>query len=269
MSTNLERYKADLKKLIDLGNDLLHAMQFECYPSEFTEQLKKHKLTEEQIKSFRKKLPTFNGKYQSWYSEAFLCVKQLLPDRLSDFVKLYEKPKTRKEIGYENYVIEDYLINLRVTRGLETKVDTSAAIPKFQQQLEILKAIPGRFESSLFDIKQLVQADLFDSELDSASELLKNGFMRAAGAVAGVVLEKHLRQVCNNHNLPITKKYPTIADLNDLLKSNNIIEVASWRHIQHMGDLRNLADHNKNKEPKKEEMDDLISGVSKITKNIF
>ena len=44
-------------------------------------------------------------------------------------------------------------------------------IPQFDQQLAILGAVRARFESSLFDIRQLVQADLFDSELDAAGEL--------------------------------------------------------------------------------------------------
>jgi hypothetical protein len=42
--------------------------------------------------------------------------------------------------------------------------------------------------------------------------------LRAAGAVAGVVLEKHLRQVCDDHKITVAKKNPTIGDLNELLK---------------------------------------------------
>jgi len=43
-------------------------------------------------------------------------------------------------------------------------------------QLEILESVQSRFDSSLHDIAQLVRADLFDSELDAARELAKNGF---------------------------------------------------------------------------------------------
>jgi hypothetical protein len=68
------------------------------------------------------------------------------------------------------------------------------------------RAAERRFESSLFEIRQLVQADLFDSVLGYARELLKHKFLRAAGAIAGVVLEKHLRQVCFDHSIMITKK---------------------------------------------------------------
>jgi hypothetical protein len=47
---------------------------------------------------------------------------------------------------------------------------------------------------SFNDIKVMVQAGLFDSDLDAAGELAKNKFTRAAGASAGVVLERHLAQ---------------------------------------------------------------------------
>jgi hypothetical protein len=43
-------------------------------------------------------------------------------------------------------------------------------------QNSILKSAEKRFESSLFDIQDVLQADLFDSELDTARALAKNGF---------------------------------------------------------------------------------------------
>ena len=135
-------------------------------------------------------------------------VKQILPDRLSDFVSHYQKPKPRKDITYENYRIEDYLQDLTVTRGYEKEkvVGPDAAVPQFEQQLAVLKSAQGRFDSSLYDIRQIVEADLFDSDLDAAEELAKKKFTRASGAMAGVVLEKHLAQVCENHEIKVSKK---------------------------------------------------------------
>jgi hypothetical protein len=110
---------------------------------------------------------------------------------------------------------------------------------------------------------------VFDSEIDSAKELAKNGYARAAGAVAGVVLEHHLVQVANNHAISIKKKNPTISDLNDALKEAQIVDTADWRFIQHLGDLRNLCDHKKSADPTKEQVDDLVAGVTKVTKTLF
>ena len=273
MISNIEKYKKDLEQLISDGGQLLNAMQCECFPKEFEDALTKafKGKSKSEIQEIKKKLPSFKDKYQSWYSESLAVVKLLLPDRVADFVKLYEKPKGRKDIAYGNYVIEDYLQGLRVTRGgLEIEVvSPKAAIPQFQQQLNILESAQKRFESSLFDIKQLLQADLFDSELEAAKELNKKGFTRGAGAMAGVVLESHLTQVCKNHNIKITKKDPTVNDLNDLLKTNDIIEVPTWRFIQHLGDLRNKCDHKKKTDPTQQEIEELIEGVAKIAKSVF
>jgi hypothetical protein len=267
MESNLEKYKEDLEKLIEKGSMLLMGMQYECYPDKIEEALGGR--AKELIKTF----PNFIDDYQIWYSEAQIIIKQLLPDRLSDFVQHYEKPKSRKDISSENYRIIDYLQGLTVTRtqGWEeqTIVSADAALPQFKQQLAILKSVSARFESTLFDIRQLVQADLFDSELDAARELIKKGFLRGAGAISGVILERHLAQVADNHKIKTRKKHPTISDFNDLLKKGSVLDVPSWRQIQRLGDIRNLCDHNKDRDPTKEEVIELVNGVEKFTKTLF
>lgn len=267
MSTNLEKFKKDLKKLTSKGLLLQVAMEHECYPEQVKQLYGKNEKGEELLKS----LPSFAGEYQSWYSEATVVIKQLLPDRLEDFTGHYRKPKPRKDITYENYRIEDYLQGLNITRGWEKQkvVGPDAAIPQFRQQLAILQAADSRFESTLFDIRQLLQADLLDSELDEARELLKRGFVRASGAIAGVVLEKHLAQVAQNHSVTVRKKNPGISDLNELLKSAEVLDTPTWRQIQRLGDIRNLCDHNKDREPTKTEAEELIDGVEKYTKTLF
>ncbi len=215
------------------------------------------------------KLPSVLDEYQVWYSEAKTLVRQLLPDRLDDFCGYYEKPKTRKEVTYESYRISDYLTGLQVTQGTQVIVDSSVAIHLFRQQLAIVKAVKNRFESSLFDIRQLVQADLFDSELEAAKALVKRGFLRAAGAVAGVVMERHLAQVCNNHGITLRKKNPTIGSFNEALKKAEVVDIPEWRLNEHLGDLRNRCAHNKDTEPTEEQVTELVDGVMKLTKTLF
>lgn len=267
MQSNFKKYEVELDALIKTGGQLHLSMQHECHKKEVEDLYKK--TYPKDFAKLIKALPSFKSEYQTWYSESNSVIKQLLPDRLNDFIRLYEKPKTRKDITYGNYVIEDYLQGIQVTRGGEVIVPKSAAIPQFEQQLSILESAKKRFSSSLFDLKQLVQADLLDSELDAARLLEKHKFFRAAGAIAGVVIEKHLSQVAENHNLSMLKKNPTISDLNDLLKKNDVIEIAQWRSIQYLGDIRNLCDHNKLKEPTKSDIDDLISGAEKLTKTLY
>lgn len=271
MATNLDRYKQDLEQLIADGEQLRFAFLRLAYGEEFEAIVTKQnfKGNKDKAKEFLEKLPDFKSAYQPWYSECLALIKQLLPDRLDDFKRLYEKPKGRKELGFENYRIEDALQGLQVKQYGEIRADSKAAFPHIEQQLAIVSAIKKRFESSLFEIKQLVQADVFDSELDAANELLKNKFVRAAGAVAGVVLEKHLTQVCENHAIKVIKKHPTIGDLNEALKGASVLDIPQWRFNQHLADIRNLCDHNKAAEPSADQVKDLIDGVFKVTKTIY
>ena len=264
---NLEQYKGDLERLIAKGENLGLAMEYACEPEGFEKTLRKK--IGEKATDFIRNLPSFSAEYQAWYSEAKTLLRQLLPDRFDDFSSYYEKPTPRKEITAENYRISDYLLGFEVTRAGEVAVGRFAAILPFRQQLGIVKAIRNRFESSLFDIRQLVQADLFDSELEAAKALVKYGFLRAAGALAGVVMERHLAQVCENHAIILRKKAPTIADFNDALKKANVVEFLEWRSNQSLGDIRNRCVHNKDAEPTEAQVNDLVDGVMKLTKTLF
>jgi hypothetical protein len=268
MATNLERFKRDLDRLIRQGQSLEYAMLKDVSKGEgFLKQLHEH-LGKDKANEFLKNLPDFASTYQAWYSESLSLLRQLLPERVDNFVSFYEKPKGRKEINNGNYVIQDYLQGLTVSQYGKTVVDTIAALPQFRQQLAILKAAELRFESSLFEIRQLVRADLFDCEIEAARELQKSKFLRAAGTIPGVVLEKHLRQVCDDRRIKMTKKHPTISDLNELLKTNAVIEVPQWRHISLLADIRNICCHNKQKEPTSEQVTDLVDGTEKVLKTI-
>ncbi|MGH4051265.1 MAG: hypothetical protein ACREVX_07915 [Clostridium sp.] len=201
-----------------------------------------------------------NLTYQQWYTKSLETIRQLTPNRLDDFKVLYRDEKSKHQ-SYPEKDINDYL-----SKGSFPGAFISL---KVLQQLNILTSANERIDSVLFDIKSIVQADIFDSEIESAKYLLKQGFLRAAGAICGVIIEKHFETVCNNHNLKLSKKEPTISDYNDGLKNAGIIQTELWRFIQRMGDLRNLCDHNKKQEPTKENVEDLIDGTDKIIKSIF
>ena len=196
MTENLERFRKDLERLLMSGDALHNSIQNESFPKEFATHAHEEIGDKKAAEEFIKRLPNFKTAYEAWYSESLALLRQLLPDRLENFISFYQKPKNRKAIEYGNYVIQDFMQDLRVERYGETKVGPSAAVPQFRQQLAILHAAKARFESSLFEIRQIVLAEVMDSEIDAARELLKNKFLRPAGAIAGVVLEKHLRQAC-------------------------------------------------------------------------
>jgi len=263
---NLERHQSDLKALLETAKIMSIALAFRS--PEFAAKVEdKHKDLKEQVQG------RFEKDYQAWYTESCAFLKQILPERLDEFVSLYLSDKKRKDVGMLTYTIQDWLLGNRATINAMTNRkyfdDHSIAGSRFESQREILKSAERRFESSLFNIQQLLRADLFDSELDAATELLKHNFMRGAGAIAGVVLEKHLSSTCDTYKIVIAKKYPTISTFNDALKDGSVIDIPTWRFIQHLGDLRNLCDHGKGSDPTNSQIDELITGVKKITKTVY
>src|SRR6267143_4196076 len=116
MATNLERFKNDLDRLIAAGDNLHNSMQHESVSNDgFAKHVRKQ-LGEKEAAEFISKLPDFKTSYEAWYSESIALLRQLLPDRLENFISLYEKPKSRKSIEYGNYVIQDYMQDMRVER---------------------------------------------------------------------------------------------------------------------------------------------------------
>ena len=272
MSERTVGFAKELKRLINQGDMLHMAMINECDPQGFEKLLtKSFKGDTKKISEYVGKLPSFSDDYQKWYSEAQSVIKQVLPDRLSDFRSYFEYSKPRKEITFQNYMVRDYLQGLRITRGMaeEVVVDRRAAVPEFVQQLNLLKAASDTLDSVLLDLKAVLQADLFDSEIDTAGALAKAGYLRASGAVCGVVIEKHLLHICGVHGISSKKKSPGISDLNQLLRDADVISVPQWRFIQHLADIRNVCDHAKGREPTKDEIDDLVSGSAKVLKTVF
>jgi hypothetical protein len=195
VSQRIEKFGDELTKLIKQGDELLMAMRNDCHPKEFEKRIKKALNNDgDKVKKYLAGLPNFRSEYQGRYSKSQAVIKQVLPDRLKDFVSYYEYQKPRKEITFENYMIRDYLQGLLVTRGANSEVvaDKSAAIGEFEQQLNLVKAAKDSLSSTLMDLRAVLQADLFDTEIETAAALAKAGYLRAAGAICGVVLEKHL-----------------------------------------------------------------------------
>ena len=209
----------------------------------------------------------FGTTYQIWYTRAYKVVELLGNERLDEFISYYRIDSKRKTLDVGNYAIQDYFKNIVLggTRHFDTN---SVARMRVINQLQILKSLESRIESILQDVTGHLLADIQDSELKVADQLRKVS-LRAAGALAGVVLEGHLQRVIQNHNISIRKKSPTIADLNDPLKNKGVYDNPTWRKIQLLADIRNLCSHKKGREPTDDEVIDLIAGVNWAIKSIF
>lgn len=210
---------------------------------------------------------TFEFHYQRWYTKALSAVSSLAADRLAEFKSYYEIDQNRKNLDYGTFVMQDYIKKVKPAFPSDFDI-RERAIRCFLSQLTIVDALCERVDSVLANIEGELYAELQDGELEIARELAKASF-RAAGALVGVVIEGHLQKVASSHGKSISKKNPTIADLNDLLKAASIVDTPEWRKISYLADLRNICAHKKDTEPTKEQVEELIQGAEWLTKNVF
>lgn len=246
MSTS-EEVKKELKALLDSQEELLA------------------------LAKDNKNIINFGTKYQDWYSRTYKLVEALAPERLNEFTSYYLIDQKRKITDAGNYVLQDYIKGIGARTNIYDKPlwDTNNVVMiRILNQMQIIASLSSRIDSVLQDVTGHLFAELQDSELLTAAQLKKIS-TRAAGALAGVVLEKHLQRVAVSHKTSIGKKNPTISDLNDPLKNNGIYDTPVWRKIQLLADIRNLCSHQKSTEPTEEQVDELISGVNSIIKSVF
>ncbi|MDK2957600.1 MAG: hypothetical protein PWQ57_3098 [Desulfovibrionales bacterium] len=257
-----EVLKGKLKNLINDSHQILVAIYWTFYP----DQAKKNNYPEP-----KKVKPTsIESAYQNWFAATSALLKGFSPDRHADFIDHYYADKKRKEITYEKYKIEDWMIGLTINLGGRPIFDKdNSFFTRFQQQILILKSALESFDYIAESISDTIQADLFDTELDTAEELLKKKHLRAAGIVAGVVLEGHLKSICTKHEIKFKKKKPTLSDFYEGLKQKDVIDVPTWRHIQRLADIRNLCGHKADREPVDDEIEDIIRGTKKIITSVF
>lgn len=90
-------------------------------------------------------------------------------------------------------------------------------------------------------VRSLVQAEMFDSELEQSTELLESGYKVPSAVVAGTVLETALRELCDRNQIPLGKLDKMNADLakKGVYNANMAKRVTAWAAI------RNSAAHGK------------------------
>lgn len=110
----------------------------------------------------------------------------------------------------------------------------------FKRVRPVFMAAKDDFQGGfLTSVKNLVQAELFDSELEQATELLNSGYKGPAAVVAGVVLETTLRDLCTDNSIPHGK----LDKMNSDLAKAGVYNKLQQKRITALADIRNSAAH--------------------------
>ena len=183
-------------------------------------------------------------------------------------------------IGGTNEVIDSYLLlswKVKV-KNLLSKVcgEDSQHFKQFQREENrprhttygIFKAFKAVFLAAkedfeggyLSSIKTLVQAEVFDSELEQANELFSSGYHTAAAVIAGVVLETALRELCDRSGIPHGK----LDKMNSELAKAGVYNKLNQKRITAIADIRNSAAHGKQNEFTVQDVSDMIKDVGRF-----
>lgn len=182
-------------------------------------------------------------------------------------------------IGGTNEVDSNLLLSWKVkVKNLLSKVcgEDSQHFKQFEREEErgyyttygIFKAFKAVFLAAkedfeggyLSSIKTLVQAEVFDSELEQANELFSSGYYTAAAVIAGVVLETALRELCDRSGIPHGK----LDKMNSDLAKAGVYNKLNQKRITAIADIRNSAAHGKQDEFTVQDVSDMIKDVSRF-----
>lgn len=187
--------------------------------------------------------------------------------------------------GYGEYVDDELLLSWKVkVRNLLSKVcgEDSQHFKQFEvaedygivgtTNLEVLRRLKAVFIAAkedfeggyLLPIKTLVQAEVFNSELEQANELSSSGYSTAAAVIAGVVLETALRELCDrNGGIPHGKLDKMNADL----AKAGVYNKLNQKRITTLANIRNSAAHGKPDEFTDQDVFDMIRDVNQFLAN--
>jgi len=211
-----------------------------------------------------------------------VTAKNILERRFGELAEQLEgvlvtKHNVKRSYGSGDYVDNERYLNWSVKAknliakacgedALHFREFNSKAEPVgFDTNYEILVRLKAVFDAAREDfvggycssVRSLVQAEVFDSELEQAKALHAAGYPTAAAVITGVVLETTLRQLCQDNRLSHGKLDKMNADL---AKAGQY-SVLQQKQITAMADIRNSAAHGKTENFGSEDVADMIDKV--------
>lgn len=253
---NKELLQNELQKLINEGR-ILRVMFYWKAQTSFSFSDEDRNL----VRNLDAKKYVLDKEYNSFYTRSSLIIEKILPNRINEFHQCYKLTSENKLAKYD---ISTYLIRVQcisLSRDYELE-----AIKLFERQLSILESAYDTLNTVFFNIENDIRHNIYIDELDSAEHLLKSGYIRAAGSVAGVVLENHLKVVCKGISTISLDGSETLSKYNMLLK-NEIGDVL-WGRVDAISRIRNLCDHAKDREPTKKEVQFLINETREMLQEL-
>jgi hypothetical protein len=141
--------------------------------------------------------------------------------------------------------------------------------PNAQQAFGVLLSVKDDFESgSLFSLKRLIEAELFEEFLEQAEHLLEAGYFQPSAIIVGSVLEDGLRKLCEANEVTLPEK-PKLDWMNSELAKKAVYSKLVQKKITTIADLRNSAAHGKWDEFDRSDVEAMLRDVRDIMTKHF
>ncbi len=259
--------------LFEQGSEL--ALKFGNEQAALQEQREKEEQAEQDKPELKGQAPQepaskkmdFEISYQRWYSIALSLMKRLAPERCAEFQAYYHPDPKRESLDGYNYVIQDW-IRLQAPEEETGVAPWAATLRCFLNQLCILKSIKDRLEWQALATEDQSERVLQLEGLEDARALIEVS-ERAAGALAGTVLESCLRKLTAKHQVKLRKQRPPLRELADALKAAKVLDVAVWSQAIWLAEIRTRCLQAKGEPPTKLQVRDLVDGTQWIVTNVF
>ena len=160
--------------------------------------------------------------------------------------------------------VKDLLVNITNNNSeyykefldIDSKEKTNFSV--FEGMKAIFLALKHDYEKGyLTSIKTLIQAEVFETQLEQAEELLTSGYILASAVITGVVLETGIREICTRENISHGK----LDKMNAELAKKGIYTKLQQKRITALADIRNSAAHGKQDAFTKDDVSKMIREV--------
>jgi hypothetical protein len=112
----------------------------------------------------------------------------------------------------------------------------------------------------LFNTRGLIQAEVFDSVLEQANELLASGYKDPACVITGVAIETTLKELCTRNGIPHSKLDKMNADL----CKAGVYNMGMQKQITAWAERRNKAAHGDWGDYNVDDVVDMIRGANRL-----
>lgn len=201
---------------------------------------------------------TFNDRYAKGTDD------NIGTDLYEDFLYFYTRVgfifKSIKKDTIDGKLKRFYLHHIRIAKnpidGIEeTVIEINAGLKVAKREIE---------NGLLYQVSDLIEAEVFSDFLEYAKYLLDKGFIHSVPVIVGSVLEHELRSILEKNQLPTKTdkgKNLTLEPMNENVGKAGIYDMKVQKRITALAQIRNDAAHGDYDKFTKEDVEDMYKYV--------